>query len=520
MELVLAWLLLSAVLLFAAANLVSRTTLRVVTVVLLATGVLALARLGQSLPGNSDKPFRELVLLGAQEVGREALAPLDLDDVPLDAAAGVAVLLTLVVAYRKAEITSARRYPGPVEVREIKAPAGPAGDGTGADGKNGAPDRAAMEARMRQRLADANLLPPPSVPGGSRQEQLVEVMQKSPLGDVGGFGKVLALIARAAFPGVGYDVTGTLISESATGGCGVTVSVNDSVSGQTVAMRTFVAGTYEAAIDSAAFFVAQTLLGRCTTVPGWQQWRDCRSLEAYQRGRDAVAERDWRRAELAFGEARTYSPNNVHPPLELAAIYDLDDRCYQTLETYLAVLQRFPRLIEARYRLANTYSQVARSDPDLLGERWPKLVEAICEDLRCRPKPGMWPAGENPLASARSPKKRQRRLYELARRELKDIEADLRWPRFVVWRVRSLHARLVGDSPLLLSSPKLIGGPRRVMLATIGTAMCALDLKTRQLETRSSAVDRYKERASSSSASSGAGRPAGRPSSTVRASTR
>ena len=478
----LVWLVVSAILLFAAANLCSRTTLRVLTVLLLGVGVLTLAGLGESLSGASGKPFLEVVLLGAQETGRQVTGALSLDRVRLDAAAGLALLLVLVFAYRKAEITSARRFPGPVEVRPFQQPA--ASPAEGMDAEMTLPDPAAMEARMRQRLADANVLPPPSVPGGSRQEQLVEVMQKSPLVDIGGVGKLFAFVARAAFPGVGYDVTGTLISETATGGRGVTVSLNDSVSAATVAVRTFVSRTYEEAIDSAAFFVAQDLLRRCTTVPEWQQWWDCRGLEAYQRGRDAVSQRDWERAEQAFSEAGVLSPNNVHPPLELAAVYDLKDRCYETFFAYFSVLKRFPRLIEARYRLTNTYSQVASSDPGLLGERWQDLAALVAEDLRYRPSSKGGEATVDPLAGDDSQEARQGRLYEVARGELEAIKRDLRLPSFLLWRIRSSHRFLVGRNPLLLSSPKVIGGPRRAMLATTATARHALDLKSYQLTGR------------------------------------
>lgn len=413
MALVLVWLVVSGLVLFAAANLFSRRTLRTLTVVLLAAGIVTLARVGRSLPTAADKPIREVVLLGAQHAGSRVTEVLGLEKVPLDAAAGGVILVALVFAYRKAEITNARRLPGPVTVRPFERAAVAPVKGDGGPW----PDPVAMEARMRQRLADANVLPPPSVPGGTQQQQLVEVIQKSPLADMSGFGRILAFLARAAYPEIGYHVTGTLISENDTGGYGVTVSLNDSISSSTVAVRTFVSRTHEEAVDSAAFFVARELLDRCTTVPDWQQWRDYEALEAYHRGRRAVERRDWNEAETAFSRATLLSPNNVHPYLELAAVYDIRDRCWDTLQTYFTVLRRSPRLIEARYRLAITYSQVASSDRQLLtdAERRRGLSEAIREDLRCR---GTTTDAAQRVASANTENAAQLALFDLAALEL------------------------------------------------------------------------------------------------------
>lgn len=488
MPVLLLWLALFGIVLVVAANFLSRFALRIATVGVLAVGVLVLAHAGQSVEEASGKPFREVVLVGAQEAGEDLTELLGLGGVPLDAAAGVAVVLLLVYAYRRAEIANARRNPGPVEVRPFTH--------SKSDGDKSAaavPDALAMEARMRQRLADANVLPPPSVPGGSEQKHLVEVMQKSPLVDVGGFGKILAFVARAAFPDVGYFVTGTLLAQTDTGGCGVTVSVHDSVSSSTVAVRTFVARTHEQAVDSAAFFVAQNLLRRCSTLPEWQQWWDCQGLESYQRGRQAVREQDWNEAAKAFAEAGIASPNNVHPPLELAALYELRDDHHQALISYFAVLKRLPRLIEARYRLAVTYGNAEAWDKSLFSHptRSEVLRRAIAEDLRCRrralaagsPSPIANPLGPTgilpPLADILD------RFYALAQRELENIEADLRLDRFVLWRLRSAHRRLLGpkhaDKALLLSSPRLVGGPRRAMLATTRTALLSLELKRHRL---------------------------------------
>lgn len=484
------WLILFGVVLFVAANLFSRFALRAITVVLLGVGVLVLAREGEGEARAKGKPMLEVVLIGAQEAGEDVTGLFALGDVRLDAAAGAAVLLALVYVYRKAEITNARRAPGPVEVRPFRE--SPVAKENGGHGP--APDPVAMEARMRQRLADANVLPPPSVPGGSDQKQLVEVMQKSPLMDVTGFGKVLAFVARVAFPDVGYHVTGTLIAETATGGCGVTVSLNDSVSSSTVAVRTFVAQTYEQAVDSAAFFVAQNLLRRCSTVPDWQQWWDCAGLEAYQRGRQALRQLDWEEAAKAFAEAGIASPNNVHPPLELAACYELRDYHHEALVSYFTVLRRLPRLIEARYRLAAAYGTAGSWDPRLFSEpeRRRNLSRAIEEHLRCRrrhaPAADRSPPSLNPLidsgADDRLTDPMLERFYELAGRELQGIEDDLRLRRFLLWRLRSSHRRTVGHDPLLLSSPRVIGGPRRAMLATVKTAMVALDLKRHRLRHR------------------------------------
>lgn len=484
MPVLLLWLILFGILLFAAANIFSRFALRAITVVLLAVGVLLLAQEGKSAATARDKPMLEVVLIGAQEAGEDVSRLFGLGDVPLDAAAGVALLLVLVYAYRKAEITNARRSPGPVEVRSF-GESSVAAKGGGSN--TTAPDPVAMEARMRQRLADANVLPPPSVPGGSEQEQLVEVMQKSPLMDLSGFGKVLAFVARAAFPEVGYHVTATLISETETGGCGVTVSLNDSVSSSTVAVRTFVARTYEQAVDSAAFFVAQNLLHRCSTVPEWQQWWDCLGLAAYQRGRQALRRQDWEEAAKAFAEAGIASPNNVHPPLELAAVYELRDYHHEALVSYFTVLRRLPRLIEARYRLAVAYANAESWDPRMFSEpeRRQSLSRAIEEDLRCRP--GQAPDA-NPVPDSISEGgltgQMLERFYELGRRELESLEKDLALRRFLLWRLRSSHRRLVGRDPLLLSSPRVIGGPRRAMLATTRTAKLSLRLKRHRLQSQ------------------------------------
>ena len=487
------WLALFGTVLFGAARLLSRVALRVVTVLVLLVGAGVLAHAGRSAEGADGKPLAEVVLLGAREAGSDLTEPLGLGDVPLDPAAGVGVLFVLVSAYRRAEIVNARRTPGPVEVRTFTTgnpPEAKTGEG-GAD-RGVRPDPAALEARMRQRLADANVLPPPSVPGGSDQKELVEVMQKSPLGEVGGVGKILAFVARAAFPDVGYYVTGTLISERDTGGCGVTVTLNDSLTSSTLAVRTFVARTYEQAVDSAAFFVAQNLLLNCTTLPEWQQWRDCRALEAYHRGRRAVTEEDWEEAAKAFAEAGIASPNNVHPLLEQAAVCELRDYHHEALVSYLTTLKRLPKLIEARYRLAVAYANAESWDALVFteAEKRARLRRAIDEYLQAR-----WPDDRgtrrpsrpaNPLAGMEQPEPPTPDIvngfYALAQRELEDLEADLgRW-RFLRWRLRSSRPRRVRcRDALLLSSPPLIRGPRRMMLATVKTARVSLDLKRHRL---------------------------------------
>jgi hypothetical protein len=490
MPVLLLWLALFGIVLVVAANFLSRFALRVATVVTLAVGVLVLAHAGQGVEKSDGKPFREVVLVGAQEAGEDLTELLGLEGVPLDAAAGVAVILLLVYAYRRAEIANSRRVPGPVEVRPFTQ------SKVDGDATNGAvADGLAMEARMRQRLADANVLPPPSVPGGSDQKQLVEVMQKSPLVDVGGFGKILAFLTRAAFPDVGYHVNGTLISETETGGCGITVSLNNSVTSSTVAVRTFVAQTYEQAVDSAAFFVAQNLLRHCTTLPEWQQWWDCVGLEAYQRGRQAVREEDWEEAGKAFAEAGIASPNNVHPLLEQAAVCELRDYHHEALVSYFTVLKRLPRLIEARYRLAAAYANAEAWDPRLFTERERRanLHRVVEEDLRRRwggpAPPGQASRHDNPLRDGTNGDQPGPeivdRFHELARRELDSIERDLRLWRFLLWRARSAHRCMMRpEDAILLSSPPVIRGPRRAMLATVRTAKLSLELKQRRLQAR------------------------------------
>lgn len=458
----------------------SRRALRLVASLSILGGVFVLASVGAHVqkeagPAGAGEKRRitSLVVDGGQEVVNDTVGRLLPGDVGLDVVAGLALLLAAVGAYRWAEIANSRRTPGPVAIRPFRRADGSGGEGDG----GGAPEElGSIEARFRQNLADANVLPPPSVPGGSDQQELVDVVQQTPLVDASGLAKVLAVAAKMALPKTGYAVTATVVSDADTGGQGLVVTLTEVRTSSTVAVRTFLDESCEKAADKASYFVSQQLLARCATVPPWQRWWDYRSLEAYQLGRRALEYQDWAQARSAFSEACVNSPNNIHPALELAAVHVLEGHHDEGLMRYLSVLRRHPRLVEARYRLAVTYGMAEswypppRRDRDYQ-ERLQRLFEE--QHRHC--------GHESPL-DADDDKEAFRRFYLLALEEYERLKKDLRRLTFATWSVRSAHRWLIGPEPLLASSPKVLNGPRVPMLRTVEVACLIARLKLGMLD--------------------------------------
>jgi hypothetical protein len=241
----------------------------------------------------------------------------------------------------------------------------------------------ALTATLRQELSRAGLAPPPAVPAGTPQANLIAAVETSPIPQAAWIGKVLELLPGPPQP-QSFKLSGTLRGDeaavatsdaAAAAGCGISFWLRPLQAGTPLLQTVDGRPDHATAIRRAAALIYVHIAQRAVEAfPLWARWQTVEALEIYLKGH----------AELDAGEilegcarlqaAAACSPFNALARLELANLYEQraeGDATNQkaklvaakvrtrALRQYLEVLEEWPGLVEARYRLSVAVAALA-----------------------------------------------------------------------------------------------------------------------------------------------------------------
>lgn len=316
----------------------------------------------------------------------------------------------------------ARRRIGTVEVAELE---------TSLEG-DAKPDVKGLTALMRDRLEDCGAMPSSGLPGGSIHQSLVAVVKTSPLTHAGWMSQILSFLVEVVFPTTGHSVRGTVLKRVSKPEIGLTVELRDVYSGATEAIHTFWNETGSEAAERAASYLYQKIVehtpGHAGT-PLWARWLSPRGegLTHFRRGLLCEAgEGDPAKAFSNYDRAAQLEPMNVLVRFQRANLHEEQGRFLEALKLYLQAAVLWPEVLEARFRLAATYT----FEKELL-EDWqtadPQERESVKKrDAQAQNKietPIAWPSTSD--AELRD------YLLERAAAEWSRLHKDVRWSRLL-----------------------------------------------------------------------------------------
>jgi hypothetical protein len=291
---------------------------------------------------------------------------------------------------------------GPIEIDTLEHDGGK---------ENGGGDAVAVKAptgALRQKLNDNGLTPPPAVPAGTPQVNLIAAVEASSIPQGAFIAKLLELLPKPPRPPQ-YTVTGVLTGTesgvqrrtsltgsrtslaiappgtgvSTPGGpqvdgrenggpCGLTYWVRPSCERSALLKTVERCGSHSDAVKAAAFEIYQHVSNDAIhAFPVWARWRRAKSLEAYLEGCRPCPPGEPSDAVRHLEIAARLEPFNALVRLHLANLYE---RCVPSargfkrahaqthaLRRYLSIASDWPELVEARYRASVLAGALATS---------------------------------------------------------------------------------------------------------------------------------------------------------------
>jgi hypothetical protein len=280
---------------------------------------------------------------------------------------------------------------GPVEVELLEH--------DGAEGSKPAVHE--LTSTLRERLANSGLVPPPAVPAGSPQTDLLAAVEASAIPQAAFVAKVMQLVRPPQPPT--FKLSGTLrgspikvepphapyaFPPEQTNGIaqGVSFWLRPSSTGREL-LETVPGADHEEAVCRAAARVFVHISREAVNVfPTWARWTTAGSFESFVEGTYALRELREQDARQAFEKAAAAEPRNLLPLLQLInlderraarriAETNAGDAAYtarvseqaRVLRRYLDLAVERPTLVTARYRASVLASTLATrcTSPDL-----------------------------------------------------------------------------------------------------------------------------------------------------------
>jgi hypothetical protein len=310
----------------------------------------------------TDHPIRRLQSAAQDTVTfvEHWLSSFSIGDWVLVGLAGVAVYW--VVASLKA-LTSL----GPIEVESLEHDADPTAAVK------------ALTSELRERLAHTGLSPPPTVPAGTPQVDLIAAVEASNIPQSAWLAKVLQLLPKPPRPAE-YKINGVLTGVEPTPPapapvwllaaadptpCGVRYWIKASREGSTLLKTVEACPTHSAAIEQAASEIYLHISKNAIhAFPLWARWHTRAALEDYLEGCRLRDNDDGAAAAARFQAAVVQERDNALAKLQLANMEEeaapKSPRLQaQALRRYLTVAAEWPELVEARYRASVVASRLA-----------------------------------------------------------------------------------------------------------------------------------------------------------------
>lgn len=243
-----------------------------------------------------------------------------------------------------------------------------------------------LTALFREALARTGLMPPPAVPGGTPQVNLLAAVEASNISQAAWVAKLISMVPRPR-PHE-YKISGTLLGEEPSpvpaGGapnqapagpppppCGISVWVQPAREGSEMLSTFDGAATHKAAVERAATEVYLHISNQAVEAfPHWARWHERASLAAYRNGCRERANGNLDQALQKLEEAAQGERFNKLAELQLANLYEQQALLQATelrkalvealaLHRYLKILEDANTLVEAHYRASVVASALA-----------------------------------------------------------------------------------------------------------------------------------------------------------------
>jgi hypothetical protein len=181
-----------------------------------------------------------------------------------------------------------------------------------------APDVNALTGLLRERLATAGLLPPPEVPAGSPQTDLIAAVEASGHPQAPLVARALELVPHPP-RSPEYKLNGTILGGNGNGStAGLRYWLQPKHTGRSLLQTVTETSSEEAVRRAASHIFLEISRDAVHVFPQWAQWSRWEAVREYVDGiEDRVAEQD-EDAVTHFNEACSSQPANLLPQLQLA----------------------------------------------------------------------------------------------------------------------------------------------------------------------------------------------------------
>lgn len=274
---------------------------------------------------------------------------------------------------------------GPIEIEEL------------AQREGGTAPVAELTALLRERLAQAGLMPPPEVPAGSPNVTLGAAIEASNISQGAWISKVIELMPKPPRP-FAYKLRGTIRSgatrvvlpeeranENDPLGSEISLWLGAASGGREL-LETVSGRTPEAAVRAAADRVYRYVIQNSGgAVPAWARWTDTVAFEWFLTGVAARKRNESERALVSFVEAAARDRRNLLVRMQIANLMEqradrlprktVEERIIRAsaradaLELYLRIATLVPRVVEARYRASVVATVLASAVKDEARQR-------------------------------------------------------------------------------------------------------------------------------------------------------
>jgi hypothetical protein len=239
---------------------------------------------------------------------------------------------------------------------------------------NAEPDVNALTALLRERLARSGLLPPPEVPAGSPQTNLIAAVESSGHPQAGWIAQALQLLPHPP-RSPEYKLSATLLTGTNGGpaGHGLRYWLRPKHEGH-AQLETVKGQTSEAAAvcRAATDIFLEISRDAVHVFPHWAQWDERPALDAYIEGIEARLDDKDRLAGVKFQSSRRQQVANLLPHLQLANLREKSAaetkaprakafRQAHVLRRYLDIGVACSDLVAARYRAGIVAARLANA---------------------------------------------------------------------------------------------------------------------------------------------------------------
>jgi hypothetical protein len=213
----------------------------------------------------------------------------------------------------------------------------------------------ALTALLRERLANSGLPPPPAVPAGAPQTDLVSAVAASPIPQANWIASIIRLL-RPPQP-LQYELSGTIFGQDEEPNCGLSFWLRPSRAGRELLGTVGDVQTHETAVLLAASRIYLHISNEAVhAFPVWTRWHHKQALDKYAEGRMQAIKGERGAALTSLSDAAALEPGNALAQLQLANLCEQvakhPTEQADVLRRYLDAAVEWPWLVQARYRVS------------------------------------------------------------------------------------------------------------------------------------------------------------------------